>query len=134
LSANSHLRGSASGLLYQAVSIIVALLLTPVILSTLGGELYGVWALLNDVLTACEGVSDLGIPAAIVVFVNRSQRNKVGSAGVAGSVPDRCTAIKSRCRCPDGRPGPLTFLGGVGLRFRPVYDSLPAGRVRLACA
>ena len=89
MSANSHLRGSASGLLYQAVSIIVALLLTPVILSTLGGELYGVWALLS-VLTAYESISDLGIPAAIVVFVNRNRsteaRNRLITVGVLANV------------------------------------------------
>ena len=87
--ANSHLRGSASGLLYQVVSIIVGLVLTPVILSILGGELFGVWALLS-VLTAYESISDLGIPAAIVVFVNRNRsteaRNRLITVGVLANV------------------------------------------------
>ena len=89
LNASTHLRGSVSGLLFQAACLIVGLLLTPVILTTLGAELYGVWALLN-VLTTYESVSDLGIPAAIVVFVNKNRnteaKNRLITVGVLANV------------------------------------------------
>ena len=80
-----HLRGSLSGLLYQAVSIAVGLLLTPVLLSALGSHLFGVWAVLRAII-AYESVSDLGIPAAIVAFVSSSQstqeKNRLITTGV----------------------------------------------------
>lgn len=73
--ANPHVAASTMGLSYQGITILIGLLLTPFLLTSLGPEVFGVWALLGT-LNAYEVISDLGIPGAMVMFINTSKRVK----------------------------------------------------------
>lgn len=78
------------------VSIAIGVLLTPIILGTLGSQLFGIWALLNTV-TAYESISDLGIPTAMVWFVNKSRsnetKNQLITAGVLANTATTLVAV-----------------------------------------
>lgn len=86
---HNHLRGSAAGLIYQILSIAIGLVLTPLLLSTLGSGQFGVWILLSVVI-AYESLSDLGITAAIVYFVNKTrsfeEKNRLITAAVLANM------------------------------------------------
>ena len=69
----------------QIATIVVALLLTPVLLQSLGPSMYGVWVLVVSI-QGLGGLLDLGIAASVVKFVAQhealgeaDQRNRVVS-------------------------------------------------------
>ncbi len=86
--AHPHLAATALGLAYQATALTIGVLLTPFLLHRLGPELFGVWVLLGT-LVAYESISDLGLPAAMVMYINLSksadERNGVITIGTTAN-------------------------------------------------
>lgn len=65
--------------------MVIGLLLTPILLTSLGSLQFGYWALLRAIM-AYESVSDFGIESALVVFINKAesaeQKNRLITTGV----------------------------------------------------
>lgn len=83
----SLLAGAVAGWLGMAVSIVLGVLITPVIIRTLGNESYGLWGLVAS-LVGFYGLFDFGLSAAVARFLGNAlgandlaQFNRVASTG-----------------------------------------------------